>query len=75
MGAVGPRWRQGQGMPNKTPHPWLLSRIAWGKGPGACVLRGSVCPVTNSNSCQENATVEAENKSNRMIDGNGNTIG
>ena len=56
-------------MPKRTPHPWLLSTTAWGKGPGACVLRGSVRPVTNSNhTSQVTTTVEAENKSNRVIE-------
>jgi len=35
-------------MPKKTPRPRPLSGAGGGKGPGACVFRGPVRPVTNS---------------------------
>ena len=44
----GPERGQGQAMPKKGPRSRWLSGAGWGKGPGARVSWGPVCPVTNS---------------------------
>jgi len=58
----GPEWGQGQGMLKKTPRPMLLSGAGQGRGPGAPVLLGPVCPTTNSNltSIQDSSNFDLE---------------